>query len=259
MGHSDPHCTVKRNGLTWNLDLREGIDLAIYLFGAFEPKTVHCYQKILKDGDWALDIGANIGAHTLPLAQAVSPKGQVCAIEPTDWAHSKLTKNLSLNPEIVQKVKTFQVALSDGKQKKTSGFYSSWNVHAKTEAHPDHGGILNSAAGAKWICLDDLRDQLDPKKIRLIKVDIDGHEPEAFRGGVKFLKETSAILLMEFSPHQLEEFGSSYIEMLDLLRAAGFKKLYTEDKKEIPWDHEKIFKSIPSKGSRNFLVSKDEF
>ena len=70
---------VTRRGIHWQLDLREGIDLAIYLFGCFEYDTVRAYRKLLKPGNTVLDIGANIGAHTLPMARCVYPAGRVVA------------------------------------------------------------------------------------------------------------------------------------------------------------------------------------
>ena len=70
-----PSTQVTRQGIRWAQDLREGIDFSIWLLGSFEPETVRCYQRLIRPGDVVLDIGANIGAHTLPLARAVGPSG----------------------------------------------------------------------------------------------------------------------------------------------------------------------------------------
>jgi hypothetical protein len=87
---------VSRRGIHWQLELREGIDLAIYLFGYFEYETFRAYRRLLKPGDTVPDIGANIGAHTLHLARCVSPSGRVIAFEPTAYAYNKLRQNISL-------------------------------------------------------------------------------------------------------------------------------------------------------------------
>src|SRR5687767_10401878 len=92
-----PEARVVRSGLRWNLDLREGIDLSIYLVVKFERDTVRAYQRLLKPGDTVIDIGANIGAHTLQLARCVSPGGRVVAIEPTEYAFGKLKTLLENN------------------------------------------------------------------------------------------------------------------------------------------------------------------
>ena len=85
-----PELVTSRQGLTWQLDLREGIDLSIYLLGRFEPSTVRCYTRLVNPGDVVLDVGANIGAHTLPLARLVGEAGRVIAFELTRYAFLKL-------------------------------------------------------------------------------------------------------------------------------------------------------------------------
>jgi hypothetical protein len=59
-----PIVEVTRKNILYLLDLQEGIDLAIYL-GFYEYSTVQAYRKLIKKGDYVIDIGANIGAHTL--------------------------------------------------------------------------------------------------------------------------------------------------------------------------------------------------
>lgn len=58
---------TKRSGVNWALDLGEGIDFAIYLLSGFEVATSRRYKQLVQPGDVVLDIGANVGAHTLPL------------------------------------------------------------------------------------------------------------------------------------------------------------------------------------------------
>src|SRR6202008_4652242 len=108
----DNSVIVNRGGVRWSLDLAEGIDFSIYLLGAFEPSTAATIQKLVKPGDVALDIGANIGAHTLGLARSVGPQGRVFAFEPTDFAFQKLLQNLSLNADLQARTSPRQLLLS---------------------------------------------------------------------------------------------------------------------------------------------------
>jgi len=64
-----------RKGLCWSLDLNEGIDFAIYLLGGFELETRKAFAEIIKSGMTVVDIGANVGAHTLPLVDMVGDHG----------------------------------------------------------------------------------------------------------------------------------------------------------------------------------------
>ena len=57
--------------------------------GQYEPENLRAYRRVVQPGFVVLDIGANIGSHTLPLAQMVGPSGRVYSFEPTDYAFGK--------------------------------------------------------------------------------------------------------------------------------------------------------------------------
>ena|SRR5260370_737092 len=84
LGRTDREIVV-RDGLTYDLDLSQGIDFAIFLGNIYERQTKAALRSLVSPASLVLDIGANIGAHTLHLAQLVGPSGRVMAFEPTDF------------------------------------------------------------------------------------------------------------------------------------------------------------------------------
>ena len=104
---------VCREGINWFVDLNEGIDFSIFLIGKFELKTSSYLKSIIKEGDIIFDVGANIGAHTLPMAKSVGENGIVHAFEPTKFAFNKLTKNISLNPNLGKRIVANQIMLTE--------------------------------------------------------------------------------------------------------------------------------------------------
>jgi hypothetical protein len=44
---------VRRNGLHWELDLCEGIDLAIFAFGSFEHETARALKKLVSGSTYS--------------------------------------------------------------------------------------------------------------------------------------------------------------------------------------------------------------
>lgn len=144
-----------RGGVRWDLDLSEGIDFAIYLLGGFELRTLKLYRKLVRPGAVVLDVGANIGAHTLPLAALVGPSGTVIAFEPTKFAFEKLRRNLELNPELRQRVRSLQMALlSQIDEPLPQSIYSSWPLDGSAAVHESHGGKLCATDGATVSTLD---------------------------------------------------------------------------------------------------------
>src|SRR5437016_4075654 len=119
----------QRRGVTFQLDLGEGIDFAMYLFSGFEPDTFAALGRLVRPGQTVADIGANSGVHTLPMARMVGPTGHVIAFEPTAVAFERLQGNLALNPAIAGRVTAVRAYLGDGRHMNhVQAFYSSWRL-----------------------------------------------------------------------------------------------------------------------------------
>ena len=117
---------VSRNGINWFLDLNEGIDLSIYIFGNFEKSILNTSKKLIQNDQIdIIDIGSNIGVHSLNFAFNFK-NSKIYLIEPTNFAFKKLIKNLSLNPKI-QNVLTNQLFITEEKIKPEK-IYSSWDL-----------------------------------------------------------------------------------------------------------------------------------
>lgn len=165
------HCQVIRAGLRYELDLSEGIDFAIFLLGSFEPSTVAALRRHLKPGATALDIGANIGAHTLQMARLVGPEGRVLSFEPTAFALAKQLRNLALNPEICNRVTAFQCFLAaDEYRMSPQPLYASWPLPHRPGVHGKHFGRSMTTAGAQIMTLDNLLLQCRIERIDLVKL-----------------------------------------------------------------------------------------
>ena len=111
LGRSD-HVVVTRGGLKYELDLFEGIDFVIYFIGGFELNTNRAIRRYARPVMTVLDIGANIGAHTLSLGKLVKPDGRILAFEPAEYAFHKLKRNVQLNPVLEDTIEPFHYFLT---------------------------------------------------------------------------------------------------------------------------------------------------
>ena len=73
------------------------IGRSLDLYGEFSEGEAVLFQKILRPGMFVVEVGANLGAHTVVLAQAVVPGGGVLAFEPQRLIFQTLCANLALN------------------------------------------------------------------------------------------------------------------------------------------------------------------
>jgi FkbM family methyltransferase len=254
-GRHSKQVEVVRDGIKWRLDLEQGIDLAIYLLGAFERPTVNAYRKIVKHGDTVLDIGANLGPHTLHLARLVGDKGVVIAYEPTAYAVHKLRQNLALNPGLVQRVTVAQMMLTDSDdQIPEPEIYSSWPLNTEKNLHAGHRGQLKSTEGSRALKLDSHLQSLNLKKVDFIKMDVDGFECHVLGGATTTLANCHPAILMELSPYLYSEHGKSLDDLLALLTRAGYSMFHLDGRSELPMESRRIHAMVPAGRSINVIA-----
>lgn len=215
---------VRRGQLNWRLNLSEGIDLSLYLFGRFERTTAAAIRASVHPGMVVFDIGANIGAHALPMAKLVGPTGRVYAFEPTQWANDRLVENLALNPDLRDSLIPVHAALGQDGQIVPAGFYASWNVNAGDEAvHAVHRGSLRSTGAARSLTMDRAVPQFSLDRLDFIKLDVDGYETHVLSGGQETLAQFGPTILFELCPHVLVEHGTTPEALLETLRPHGYR------------------------------------
>lgn len=248
--------TATRGGIRWSLDLAEGIDFSIYLLGGFEPKTIRLYKKLVKPGYTVLDIGANIGAHTLPLAQLVGPEGKVVAFEPTRFASEKLHRNIDLNPDLKGQIITSQTMLvADEQEILEPEIYSSWPLfETEKKVHTEHRGLLMDTRGAVAMTLDRALLEMQVSRVDFIKLDVDGHEYSVIAGGKKFLTTQTPPILMELAPYLFSPESQQFEQMIGLFARMGYELSDADSGKALPLDPIELRKTIPVGGTRNVLL-----
>jgi len=222
---------VRRSGFYWQLDLEEGIDFVIYALGAFERTSQAAYRRLIEPGSVVIDIGANIGAHTLPLARQVGPGGRVFAFEPMEWATKKLRANLERNPELISRVTIEQIKLIE-----SPAAYSS---------------ELETT-------LDDYLAAEEIFGVDFVRLDVDGHECAVLRGAHRLLREFRPVVRMKLAPHLLKERGESLGSLLAVLGAAGYGLVEMRNEKPLPMKEKRLHHWVPRGVSRNVLALPEE-
>jgi len=243
----------RRGGINWTLDLREGIQLSIYCFGVFERTTARALRRLLPPGGVALDIGANIGAHTLPMARQAGPHGRVIAVEPTS-ACTRLRDNLARNPDLVSRVTVCPVAILAPGEGRAPAYYAAWPVRGAKLRHDVHGGVALNADGSTGMTLDALVQEQELARLDVIKIDIDGGEFAALRGARATLERWRPALVLELSAYALLEHGASLEGLLALLAEARYRLLDEISFAPLPGDAAAISRLIPARGSINVVA-----
>ena len=251
-------CTeIVRDGLRWRVDLCEGIDLAIYL-GMFETDSVSVIRRLLSPGTVALDIGANIGAHTLPMAKSVGPNGKVYAFEPTQFAFRKLQQHIELNADLKGRVVLEQMMLGDSTTCLPDQMYSSWPLTDGSALHERHGGRLMCTMGAHTSSVDQYVRGAGIRRLDLMKIDVDGYECAVLRGAHWTLTSLRPSIVMHFAPYVLNEAGASVEGLRQILRRHRYHLYAASTGQMLPVAVERLKRCLPDGCGINVLCVPSE-
>lgn len=225
---------IRRHGVTYDVDLAEGIDLSLFLFGNFQNHVTNRKYIDLPQNAVIFDVGANIGSMALRFAQR-TPFVKVYAFEPTHFAYNKLMRNLSLNPELARRITPVQLFLSDrtGSDLHIKA-YSSWRVDRNVaNAHPLHGGTIKSAESVPAITIDDFCVENKVRRIDLIKIDTDGHEFRVLEGARRTVAKLVPYIILELGIYVMQEMGIEFEQFYSYFSELNYKLLNAKNGRNV--------------------------
>lgn len=242
---------VVRDKINWKLDLSEGIDLSIFLFGNFENELILMIEKLSNKKEFdIIDIGANIGVHTLQFAKKFE-NAKIYSIEPTIFAYEKLKKNVDFNLDLKNRIYLFQTFISNKVLPKK--IFSSWNLSSNEGKHKHHKGIAKSTNGTTLISLDNFIIQNNISKSLIIKCDVDGFELDVFKSGINYLREYKPNIIMELAPYLYTEYGYTKKEIVNFFKSLNYKFYDSKSYKEVE-DILSYMNNIKQGSSRNIFL-----
>ena len=172
---------------------------------SYEVVIQSLLKSMLKKNDCVLDIGANIGAHTIVMSKLVT-EGMVYAFEPDKLSYKKLNTNIAING--CNNVKIVKLGISiepdhlDFFSSKTPG-QSDGNNSLHKDALTT-AGLSNDEIQSYKIEVTSIDVFVETEKIKpdFIKIDIEGNELKAFQGMTTTIKK--------YKPTIIFEYGISY-------------------------------------------------
>ena len=245
---------IVRNGIKYEIDLSEGIELSLFLFGNFQKHVSQNKYLSLPQDAVIFDVGANSGIMSLQFAKLV-PLGKVYSFEPTFYAFSKLEKNLELNPELAKRIVAIQSFVSSGTSEEPDiKAYASWKVGGTAEGvrHQVHRGTEKSTEGIKAVCLDDFCEQNEIKRLDFIKIDTDGHEFEVLKGAKKVIGKFVPVIIFEIGIYVMEEKNIDFSDYLKYFDSLGYSLFNSKNLKNV--NAHNYYKHIPLKGTIDILA-----
>jgi len=174
--------------------------------------TLHILPMI-KAGDTVVDVGANIGTHTVQYAKAVGETGKVLAFEP--YVPSFIC--LAVNTRDLPQVELFNSALGAESCK--------GSVIAPKDTNMGMASVVKDNNGLTLVYpLDDL----NLESCAFIKIDVEGSEPDAIKGAMETIKRCQPVLFVELNDTTLEKHGYTKDSVLKPLMDIGYQYSFVD-------------------------------
>jgi FkbM family methyltransferase len=161
----------------------------------YEEHVRQAAREHLHAGDVAVDVGANIGVLTFLAAAIVGNAGRVIAVEPNPDNLQLLYRGIVLNQFTNVEVLPHAASSRRDVFSLTGG---TSNTHLIGARAPQEGGYF-----VQSIVLDEALGHL--ARLDFVKMDIEGHEPQAIEGFVRSIERHRPVLLVEFNPRCLKD------------------------------------------------------
>lgn len=193
--------------------------------GDFEPHFLQTVRQVVRPGDLCLDLGANLGYHSVTLARLTGPTGTVLAFEPQRVIFQQLCGNAFLNG--LRNIHVFNAAVgaADGMVQMDAVDYDQGQVNI---------GCTKVGQGGDSAPMMRL-DSLKLAAVKFIKLDIQGCEEGFLTGATATIAQSRPVMFVEIEEYLLRCFGSSSEQLINRLLAMDY--VLVRIMNDYPCDH----------------------
>lgn len=219
--YSNQQRTITRAGVKYQVQPH---DLTQWLL--FSGNTDNHVQAAIKHAcptGVILDIGANIGHFSLPVARSL--KRRIIAFEPNPAIFKRLQNNLSLNPSLIPFVTLYPYGIGEKNEHKLLAMPTRNSGAGTLVENYDHEPHNNFTVGIKPL------DELINEPVAFIKIDVEGFEYFVLQGAERILREYRPPIY--FETNSLQPYQQSIFEKL---KTYGYSLLLEQGNFFLPFD-----------------------
>lgn len=174
------------------------IGFAMREYGEFSEIELSLMSKFIMKDDVVFDIGANIGAFTVPFSKKVGEFGEVYAFEPQKIINDILQDNVNKNK--LKNVKVFNIGIGEKEDelKLNDIDYSKLGNFGGVSFKYKSSSFTKNIKNKKYkVKIKNLDQFMEVKKCDFIKMDVELMELDILKGGINFLQKFRPILWIE--------------------------------------------------------------
>ncbi|MGD1808129.1 FkbM family methyltransferase [Dapis sp. BLCC M126] len=194
-------CYQVRHGYLYHFDKDNTIGASLAYYGEWAEAEIYLLSKILQKGDQVLDIGANVGTHTLAFARLVTPQGRVMAFDAQQNIFQVLSANMIINQMYnVQCLNVMMGSEIGVRHIPASSIADATNFGAMSfvEYKNSNSQALSPIKTNRLLPITMITvDSLSLERCALIKVDVEGMELDVFQGAIQTIQRCRPTIYFE--------------------------------------------------------------
>lgn len=212
-------------GLSVEVNLGDRLGCDIY-YDYFQERLEHAlFMALVSPSDIVVDIGANYGMYALSAGKRLGEHGRVLAFEPDIRSVRLLERNIQQN-KLTSKIACVQVCL--GGEDAETEFYATSESSFSGLYNNSRSDVLETLR-IPIRTLDSQLREAGIDCIDLIKIDVEGAEPEVLRGAVDVLARCDVMLMLEVSiKNQDDARRMELATQLQWLEQKGYVAFYIQ-------------------------------
>jgi FkbM family methyltransferase len=219
---------VERDGIDYELD--RSCLMQWYIYWGLTDVTRPKLYSLVRPGDIVLDIGTNVGETLFNFAKLLGSEGFVYGFEPDDVNFANVRKNIQLND--FENLHVFNFGISDTTASVKLYRVDPHNLGMNRILSDVEAVEFGDFTTIETDTLDNVIEQNNLSRVDVIKIDIEGYEMHALRGGRGALERFKPKLFIEVGYTRLIKNGTSPNEMIKFLNALGYT-VYHADTDEV--------------------------
>ncbi len=208
------------NGDSFVLHAGDNMSDLVFMGRDYEPLESAFCRRLLRPGDVAFDIGANIGYFTALFSRSVGETGLVVAFEPGYRTYRLLTSTI----ETLRLVNATALPVALWRRSELLSFHSSLSGDDAQQSvgKRDKMGTDAVLLPVPGVSFDELMATPWFSQRRcptLLKIDVEGAEPQVLEGMAAFLDQSASLpaMLVEYNAEALRSVGNDPLDMIRLL------------------------------------------
>jgi len=193
-----PQKWIRREGVSFLATPSVPIGYNVTFFGTYEPELRALMRRYLQPGSVAVDVGANVGWHTLLMARLVGPSSRVLAVEANPSVRERLAEHLKANHFTNVTIVPAALGSEPGKLRFLAPPVDSIGAgdgHVAGESDKDECHIVETEVTT----LDALTEREGLPRLDFVKIDVEGFEWPVLQGGVQTLAKFRPVVCFEFN------------------------------------------------------------